>query len=67
MLNIEIKSDISNTKGGKTLIEFIKAKYSECFYIAKNNNEKEVRLTALDTMAFLDIIINKIKEEEDGK
>ncbi|ECK8351162.1 hypothetical protein FR406_01895 [Campylobacter jejuni] len=67
MLNIEIKSDISKTKGGKKLIGFIKAKYSECFYIAKNNDEKELRLKALDTMAFLDIIINKIKDEEDGK
>ncbi|EPZ0223311.1 TPA: hypothetical protein SBY77_001502 [Campylobacter coli] len=67
MLNIEIKSDISKTKGGKNLIEFIKAKYSECFYIAKNNDEKELRLKALDTMAFLDILINKIKDEEDGK
>ncbi|EIK1977733.1 hypothetical protein Q6793_001890, partial [Campylobacter jejuni] len=54
-------------KGGKKLIDFIKAKYSECFYIAKNNDEKELRLKALDTMAFLDIIINKIKDEEDGK
>lgn len=66
MLNIEIKSDISKTKGGKKLIDFIKAKYSECFYIAKNNDEKELRLKALDTMAFLDILINKIKDEEDG-
>lgn len=66
MLSIEIKSDISKTKGGKKLIEFIKAKYSE-FYIAKNNDEKELRLKALDTMAFLDLIIHKIKDEEDGK
>ncbi len=67
MLNIEINSDLLNTKGGKRLIEFIKAKYKECFYVAKNNEDKEKRLKALDTMAFLDILISTIKEEDNGK
>ena len=63
MLNIEINSDISTTKGGKKLIEFIKAKYSECFYMAKNNDDEQARLKALDTMAFLDTIITRIEDE----
>ncbi|MBZ7942829.1 hypothetical protein [Campylobacter molothri] len=67
MLNIEIQSDLINTKGGKKLIKFIKAKYKECFYMAKNNNDDEKRLKALDTMAFLDILILQIKDDSDGE
>lgn len=63
MLNIEIQSDLLNIKGGRKLINFIKAKYSECFYIAKNSKDDNERLKALDTMAFLDILISNIKDE----
>ncbi|TKX30499.1 hypothetical protein [Campylobacter estrildidarum] len=67
MLNIEIKSDLMNTKGGKKLINFIKERYKECFYIAKNDKDESKRLKALDTMAFLDILILEIKDENNGK
>ena len=67
MLDLEFKSDISNTKGGKRLIDFIKAKYKESFFKAKNEIDEKERLKALDLMAFLDLIILNIKEQENGK
>ncbi|MBT0824023.1 hypothetical protein A7X81_03625 [Campylobacter ornithocola] len=63
---LDLNFDIQQTKGGKRLVDFIDKKYQECFAMAKNQQQTpEYRLKALEQMAFLDTIINLLKEEDD--
>ncbi|XGQ69723.1 hypothetical protein AB9T38_05915 [Campylobacter hepaticus] len=66
-IKIDIKNrDFTTTKGGDRLIKFIKNKYEELFYIAKNNNDNNQINKVLAQMQILDSIILTMKEGEDN-
>ncbi|WP_348518104.1 hypothetical protein [Campylobacter sp. CCS1377] len=58
----DINKEFFSTKKGKELIYYLKNKYEELFYKAKNAKEDKERLKALDAMAFLDEIITNLKD-----
>lgn len=59
---LEFSSEIQTTQKGADFVEYIKSKYSDSFAKAKFSKDDKERLKALDDMAFLDEIIEIIKD-----